>query len=99
MNLTFTTPKSAPRRPMLVRTPYQTIFFLFLATNSAAFLCIIWSMHLTNSILGGAWEWHQDYGYWYGNGCLWPNMLSVIIAIDPNTRENGCFQLLKGIWV
>ena len=19
---------------------------------------------------GGAWEWHQDYGYWYENGCL-----------------------------
>ncbi|MEY3998448.1 MAG: hypothetical protein RLY60_1260 [Pseudomonadota bacterium] len=19
---------------------------------------------------GGAWEWHQDYGYWYHNGCL-----------------------------
>ncbi|MEM7025864.1 MAG: phytanoyl-CoA dioxygenase family protein, partial [Pseudomonadota bacterium] len=21
---------------------------------------------------GGAWEWHQDYGYWYNNGCLFP---------------------------
>ena len=20
--------------------------------------------------VGGAWEWHQDYGYWYYNGCL-----------------------------
>ncbi len=19
--------------------------------------------------VGGAWEWHQDYGYWYQNGC------------------------------
>ena len=19
---------------------------------------------------GGAWSWHQDYGYWYQNGCL-----------------------------
>lgn len=45
---------------------------------------------------GGTWEWHQDYGYWYGNGCLWPNMVAVIVAIDPNTRENGCLQLLKG---
>ena len=24
--------------------------------------------------LGGAWEWHQDYGYWYNNGCLYPDM-------------------------
>ena len=21
---------------------------------------------------GGAWEWHQDYGYWYNNGCVLP---------------------------
>src|SRR5688500_7681414 len=25
---------------------------------------------------GGAWEWHQDYGYWYHNGCLYPNLCS-----------------------
>ena len=22
--------------------------------------------------VGGAWVWHQDYGYWYQNGCLYP---------------------------
>ncbi|MCA8983506.1 MAG: phytanoyl-CoA dioxygenase family protein [Planctomycetaceae bacterium] len=46
--------------------------------------------------VGGAWEWHQDYGYWYKNGCLLPTMASVFIAIDPATRENGCMQILKG---
>jgi ectoine hydroxylase-related dioxygenase (phytanoyl-CoA dioxygenase family) len=46
--------------------------------------------------VGGAWEWHQDYGYWYKNGCLFPDMLSVFIAIDPCTRENGCMQVLRG---
>lgn len=46
--------------------------------------------------VGGAWEWHQDYGYWYNNGCLFPNMASVFIALDPATRENGCLQLLRG---
>lgn len=45
---------------------------------------------------GGRWEWHQDYGYWYQNGCLYPDMLSVAIALDPATRENGCMQLLRG---
>ena len=43
---------------------------------------------------GGRWEWHQDYGYWYQNGCLWPDMLSVAVALDPATRENGCMQVL-----
>ncbi|TVS19343.1 MAG: phytanoyl-CoA dioxygenase family protein [Planctomycetaceae bacterium] len=46
--------------------------------------------------IGGAWEWHQDYGYWYNNGCLFPDMLSVFIAIDPCTKENGCMQVLRG---
>ena len=45
---------------------------------------------------GGAWSWHQDYGYWYQNGCLWPDMGSAFIAVDPNTRANGCLQVLKG---
>jgi len=46
--------------------------------------------------VGGAWEWHQDYGYWYNNGCLFPEMASIFIALDPATRENGCLQVLRG---
>jgi hypothetical protein len=45
---------------------------------------------------GGAWAWHQDYGYWYQNGCLFPFMASVMIAVDPATRENGCLQVIRG---
>lgn len=46
--------------------------------------------------VGGAWNWHQDYGYWYNDKCLFPKMISVYIAIDQATRENGCLQVLKG---
>lgn len=46
--------------------------------------------------IGGAWEWHQDYGYWYYNGCLEPLMYSCMIALDRTTRENGCLQVVKG---
>jgi len=46
--------------------------------------------------VGGAWEWHQDYGYWYNNGCLYPYMASCLIAIDRAVKENGCLQVLKG---
>ena len=46
--------------------------------------------------IGGAWEWHQDYGYWYQNGCLWPDMASCFVALDPCTRENGCLQVIRG---
>lgn len=46
--------------------------------------------------VGGAWEWHQDYGYWYANGCLYPTMASCLIALDPATSANGCLQVVKG---
>ena len=53
-------------------------------------------MSIKEPFTGGAWGWHQDYGYWYQNGCLFPDMASVMIAVDPNTKENGCLQLLRG---
>jgi ectoine hydroxylase len=46
--------------------------------------------------VGGAWTWHQDYGYWYQNGVLFPLLTSVYIAVDPSTRLNGCLQVIKG---
>ncbi|MEO8509267.1 MAG: phytanoyl-CoA dioxygenase family protein, partial [Betaproteobacteria bacterium] len=46
--------------------------------------------------VGGAWEWHQDYGYWYHNGCVFPLMASVMVALDASNRENGCLQVVRG---
>ena len=46
--------------------------------------------------VGGAWTWHQDYGYWYQNGVLYPRLVSVSIAVDRATRENGCLQVIRG---
>jgi ectoine hydroxylase-related dioxygenase (phytanoyl-CoA dioxygenase family) len=45
---------------------------------------------------GGAWEWHQDFGYWYNYGCLAPEMMSIYVSLDKATKENGCLQILKG---
>jgi ectoine hydroxylase len=53
-------------------------------------------MSIKEPLTGGAWAWHQDYGYWYQNGCLFPDMASVMIAVDPCTKENGCLQVLAG---
>ncbi len=53
-------------------------------------------MMLKEPRVGGAWEWHQDYGYWYQNGCLFPLLASCLIAVDRATRENGCLQVLRG---
>jgi len=46
--------------------------------------------------VGGAWEWHQDYGYWYQNGCLWPDMASCMVAVTRARRENGCVEVVPG---
>jgi len=44
----------------------------------------------------GRWDWHQDYGYWYEEGCLAPDMTTCMIAIDPVDRANGCVELVHG---
>lgn len=47
--------------------------------------------------VGGAWEWHQDYGYWFKNEFLLPDqMMSVMIGITKANKENGCLQVIKG---
>ncbi len=53
-------------------------------------------MIMKDAKVGGAWAWHQDYGYWYQNGVLFPWLTSASIAVDAATRENGCLQVLEG---
>lgn len=35
--------------------------------------------------------WHQDWSYWRGS-----NKISVWIALDPSTEENGCLKFIPG---
>lgn len=53
-------------------------------------------MMLKEPHVGGAWEWHQDYGYWYNNGCLFPLLASCLIAVSAADKANGCLQVLRG---
>jgi len=49
------------------------------------------------SRVGGAWEWHQDYGYWYKNQFMFPDeLMSVMVALTAANKENGCLQVIKG---
>jgi ectoine hydroxylase len=52
-------------------------------------------MIMKDARVGGAWTWHQDYGYWYSNAVLTPNLVSAFIAVDPATRDNGCLQVIR----
>ncbi|MDX1944372.1 MAG: phytanoyl-CoA dioxygenase family protein [Pirellulaceae bacterium] len=53
-------------------------------------------MMLKEPKVGGAWEWHQDYGYWYHNGCLLPLLASCLIAVTRANQANGCLQVIRG---
>lgn len=53
-------------------------------------------MILKEPYVGGAWAWHQDYGYWYHNGCLAPLLASCMVALDRATKANGCLQVVRG---
>ncbi|MDX1683439.1 MAG: phytanoyl-CoA dioxygenase family protein [Phycisphaeraceae bacterium] len=47
--------------------------------------------------VGGAWEWHQDYGYWYRNErFLFPDLISCMIAVDRAHPGNGCLRVIPG---
>jgi ectoine hydroxylase-related dioxygenase (phytanoyl-CoA dioxygenase family) len=53
-------------------------------------------MILKDPHVGGAWEWHQDYGYWYDLGCLFPDLASCMVAVDRAGRDNGCLEVVRG---
>ena len=43
----------------------------------------------------GGWQYHQDYGYHYDQ-FLFPDYISVMVALDPARRDNGCLKVYRG---
>jgi hypothetical protein len=59
--------------------------------------CYHWHSKICRKLpQSGQVEWHQDYGSWYHDGCLTPQLISCAIAIESCTLSNGCLQMLKG---
>jgi ectoine hydroxylase-related dioxygenase (phytanoyl-CoA dioxygenase family) len=90
-------------------TPGDDVFGYF--ARSCRLIDILWQLldgdgevcHFHTKLMqkeprvGGAWEWHQDYGYWYKNQFIFPDQLiSVMLALTPANKENGCLQVIKG---
>jgi hypothetical protein len=44
----------------------------------------------------GRFDWHQDYGYWYYEGCLLPEMITVTVTLDGMDRANGAMEVIEG---
>ena len=90
-------------------TPGDDVFGYF--TRSRKLIDTLWQLldsdaevcHFHSKLMqkeprvGGAWEWHQDYGYWYKNQFMYPDQLiSVMLALTPANKENGCLQVIRG---
>jgi ectoine hydroxylase-related dioxygenase (phytanoyl-CoA dioxygenase family) len=90
-------------------TPGNDIFGYF--TRSHRLVDTVWQLldsdedvcHFHSKLMqkeprvGGAWEWHQDYGYWYKNQFMFPDQLvSVMLALTPANKDNGCLQVIRG---
>lgn len=58
--------------------------------------CYHWHSKIIKKQPGqGILKWHQDYDNWYQDGCLFPHLVNCMVAITPNTPENGCLKVLK----
>ena len=57
-----------------------------------------WYSKLVTKLPGssGSWDWRQDYGYWYGEGTLYPDFVTVAVALDRVDRDNGCLRIVRG---
>ncbi len=90
-------------------TPGNDVFGYF--ARSSKLVDVLWQLldsdadvcHFHSKLMqkeprvGGAWEWHQDYGYWYKNQFMFPDQLvSVMLALTPANKENGCLQVIRG---
>lgn len=45
---------------------------------------------------GRATPWHEDSAFWKGRFSGYDNIVTVWLAIDPSTRENGCMSVIPG---
>ena len=52
-------------------------------------------LHMLKDPQTGGWQWHQDYGYHYKE-FFYPDFVSLMLALDPCTRDNGCLRVLRG---
>ncbi|HEX6508683.1 MAG TPA: phytanoyl-CoA dioxygenase family protein [Chloroflexota bacterium] len=60
-----------------------------IALFSSHFIC-------KDPFTGRATPWHEDSAFWEGRFDGYDNIVTVWLAIDPSTRENGCMRVLPG---
>lgn len=53
-------------------------------------------VNIKAAIEGSVWPWHQDYGSWANDGIQRPDLLTIMVGLDPATELNGCLYFLPG---
>ncbi|MDQ2717490.1 MAG: phytanoyl-CoA dioxygenase family protein [Chloroflexota bacterium] len=58
----------------------------------------LWSSHFIckDPYTGRATPWHEDSAYWQGRISSYDKIVTVWLALDRSTRENGCMRVIPG---
>ncbi|MHA4866087.1 phytanoyl-CoA dioxygenase family protein [Duganella sp. PWIR1] len=58
----------------------------------------LWSSHFIckDPLVGRATPWHEDSSYWNSRVDGFDQIITVWLAIDRSTRENGCMRVIPG---
>ncbi|MCH2175435.1 MAG: phytanoyl-CoA dioxygenase family protein [Lentisphaeria bacterium] len=58
----------------------------------------LWSSHFISKEpkIGRATPWHEDSAYWNGRFENFDGIITIWLAIDPSTEENGCMKVIPG---
>lgn len=58
----------------------------------------LWSSHFISKdpYTGRATPWHEDSAYWNGRISAYDKIVTVWLAIDRSSKENGCMRVIPG---
>jgi chlorinating enzyme len=58
----------------------------------------LWSSHFISkdAYVGRATPWHEDSAYWNGRISSFDKIVTVWLAIDRSSKENGCMRVIPG---
>lgn len=58
----------------------------------------LWSSHFIckDPMVGRATPWHEDSAYWKGRLSGYDKIVTIWLALDRSTRENGCMRVIPG---
>lgn len=59
---------------------------------------MLWSSHFIckDPYTGRATPWHEDSAYWKGRVSAYDKIVTIWLALDRSTKENGCMRVIPG---